>query len=146
MTHGTETFAVALLGETDAGWLVDAASGEEAIEIVHGTVPRAREVCRSELLAWAEEEYRNRHLLEVPFPASCPPSASRPSSETSLERTPVHGGDPAPRNQDVPDTRAGKGTRRNPAPGARTTPSSSLRQPRECERRCGATSADRPET
>ena len=36
----TETFTVALVGETDIGWLVDAASAEEAITIVHGTVPR----------------------------------------------------------------------------------------------------------
>ena len=41
----TGTFAVALVGETDAGWLVDAASAEEAI--VHGTVSQAREVWRS---------------------------------------------------------------------------------------------------
>ena len=65
----TETFAVALLAETDAGWLVDAASSEEAIDIVHGTVPRAREVRRGELLAWLEDEYRNRDLLGDPFSA-----------------------------------------------------------------------------
>ena len=64
----TETFAGALLGKTNAGWLVDAATAEEAIE--HGTVPRAREVYRGELLAWSEDEHRNGHLLGAPFPAS----------------------------------------------------------------------------
>ena len=42
----TGTFAVA--GETGAGWLVYAVSAEEAIAIVHGTVPRAREAWRSD--------------------------------------------------------------------------------------------------
>ena len=46
----TGTFAVVLVGETDAGWLVDAASTEEASDIVHGAFPRAREVWRSEPL------------------------------------------------------------------------------------------------
>ena len=41
-----ETYAVALVGEEDRGWLVEAASAEEAIDLVHGTVPRAREVWR----------------------------------------------------------------------------------------------------
>ena len=40
----TGTFAVVLVGETDAGWLVDAASAEDAIDIVHGTFPRARKL------------------------------------------------------------------------------------------------------
>ena len=66
----TGTFAAALVGETDAGWLVDAASAEEAIDIVHGTVPQAREVWRSELLVWTEDYYRHRYLLGAPFPAS----------------------------------------------------------------------------
>ena len=70
MTHVTETFAAALLAETDAGWLVDAAAAEEALKVVHGTVPRAREVCRSERLAWTEDDYRNRHLHRAPFPSS----------------------------------------------------------------------------
>ena len=43
-----ETFAVALVGDP-AGWLLEAASAEEAIDIVHGTVPRAREVWRGVL-------------------------------------------------------------------------------------------------
>ena len=64
----TGTFAVALAGETDAGWPVDAASAEEAIDIVHGTVPRAWEVWRSELLVWADD-VRNRELPGVPFAA-----------------------------------------------------------------------------
>ena len=40
----TETFAVALVGEEDRGWLVDAESAADAWRIVHGTVPRAHEV------------------------------------------------------------------------------------------------------
>ena len=66
----TETFAVALVGETDAGWLVDASSAEEAVTIVHGTVPRAHEVWRSELLAWNGTYYRQRYLGGGPFPDS----------------------------------------------------------------------------
>ena len=66
----TGTFAVALAGETDAGWLVDAASAEEASDIVHATVPRALEVWRSELRVRTEDNYRNRHLLGAPFAAS----------------------------------------------------------------------------
>ena len=38
----TGTFVVALAGPP-AGWLVEAASAGEAIGIVHGTVPCARE-------------------------------------------------------------------------------------------------------
>ena len=62
------TFAVALADEIDAGWPVDAASAEEAIDIVHGTVPRAWEVWRSELLVRADDD-RNRDLPGVPFAA-----------------------------------------------------------------------------
>ena len=40
VAHVTETFAVALVGETGAGGLVDAESSEDAISVVHGTVPR----------------------------------------------------------------------------------------------------------
>ena len=49
-TGTTDTFAVALVGEEDRGWLVDAATAGEACAIVHGTVPRAHEVWRAELL------------------------------------------------------------------------------------------------
>ena len=66
--HVTETFAVALVGETDAGCLVDATSAEDAVSIVHGTVPRAREVWRSELFVWNESYYRQRYLAGAPFP------------------------------------------------------------------------------
>ena len=66
----TETFAVALVGEEDRGWLLEAASAEEAIDIVHGTVPRAREVWRGELLVWNERYYRERHLGGGAFPDS----------------------------------------------------------------------------
>ena len=53
-----ETFAVALVGEEDRGWLVEAAPAEEAIDIVHGTVPRAHEAWRGERLVWTAEYYR----------------------------------------------------------------------------------------
>ena len=65
----TETFAVALAG-APKGWLVEAASADEAIDIVHGTVPRAREGDREELLVWTERYYRDRYLLGNPMPAS----------------------------------------------------------------------------
>ena len=77
----TETFAVALVGEADAGWLVEASSAEDAVTIVHGTVPRAHEVWRSELLVWNASYYRARYLAGGPFrdswtrltpPAPCP--------------------------------------------------------------------------
>ena len=60
----TGTCAVALADETDA------ASAEETIDIVYRTLPRAREVWRSELLAWTEDDCRHRYLLGAPFPAS----------------------------------------------------------------------------
>ena len=65
-----ETLADALAGEEDRGWLVEAASGEEAIDIVRGTVPRAHEVSRGELLVWAAQYYRARHLGGEAFPDS----------------------------------------------------------------------------
>ena len=64
----TESLAVARVGEPAAGWLVTASSAEEAIKIVHGTVPRAREVWRGELLVWNEDYYRERYLAGGPFP------------------------------------------------------------------------------
>ena len=64
----TDTFAVALAGEEDRGWLVDAESASEARRIVHGTVPRAHEVWESELLVWIARDYRERHLAGGPFP------------------------------------------------------------------------------
>ena len=54
---------------TYAVWPVGAASAEEAIGIVHGTVRRAWEVWWSELLVWADDD-RNRDFPEAPFPAS----------------------------------------------------------------------------
>ena len=65
-----ETFAVALAGELDRGWLVDASDAEEAVDIVYGTVPRAREVPRDELLVWTERYYRDLYLAGDAFPAS----------------------------------------------------------------------------
>ena len=65
----TQTFAVALSG-APKGWLVEAASADEAIDIVHGTVPRVREAGREELLVWTERYYRDRYLLGAEMPAS----------------------------------------------------------------------------
>ena len=65
----TESFAVALSGEPK-GWLVEAASVDEALDIVHGTVPRAREAGREELLVWTERYYRDRYLLGAEMPGS----------------------------------------------------------------------------
>ena len=66
----TDTFAVALVGEEHHGWLVDATSAGEARAIVHGTVPRAHEVWRAELLVWLADDYQARHLGGQPFPDS----------------------------------------------------------------------------
>ena len=65
-----ETFAVALAGELDTGWLVEAATADEALDIVYGTVPRAREVTKDELLVWTERYYRDLYLAGDAFPAS----------------------------------------------------------------------------
>ena len=66
----TETFAVALVGETNAGWLVDAESAGDAVDLVHSTVPRAHEYWKSELLVWNESYYRQRYLAGGAFPDS----------------------------------------------------------------------------
>ena len=63
-----DTFAVALVGEEDRGWLIDAESAGEAQRIVRGTVPRAHEVWESELLVWLASDYQARHLAGAPFP------------------------------------------------------------------------------
>ena len=65
-----ETFAVALVGDEDRGWLVEAASASEAVDVVHGTVPRAHEAWRGELLVWNERYYRDRYLAGGAFPDS----------------------------------------------------------------------------
>ena len=65
-----ETFAVALVGEIDTGWLVDATTPDEAIDIVYGTVPRAREVTKDDLLVWTERYYRDLYLGGDAFPGS----------------------------------------------------------------------------
>ena len=62
-----ETFAVALIGDEDRGWLVDATSADEALSIVHGTEPRAHEVWLGELLVWNANYYRTRHLADRPY-------------------------------------------------------------------------------
>ena len=64
-----ETFAVSLVGEEDRGWLVEAALAEETIDIVHGTLARAWEVWRSELLVGTEDYHRHRYLLGAPLAA-----------------------------------------------------------------------------
>ena len=46
VTGKAVTFAVALVGEEDHGWLLKAVSADEAIDIVHGTVPPASGVWR----------------------------------------------------------------------------------------------------
>ena len=63
----TESFAVGLAGEPE-GWVVEASSADEAIDIVHGTVPRAREAGRKELLVWTERYYRDRCLPGAEMP------------------------------------------------------------------------------
>ena len=65
---GATTGTLAVVGETGAGWFVDAAPVEETTDIVHRTVPRAREAWRSELLVRTEDYYRNRYLPGAPFP------------------------------------------------------------------------------
>ena len=65
----TETYAVALVGDP-VGWLVAAASADEAIDIVHGTVRRAADCARDELVARTEREYRDRYLPDAPMPAT----------------------------------------------------------------------------
>ena len=62
----TDTFAFALVGEEDRGWLVDAESTGEARRIVHGTVPRAHEVWESELVR-NDSYYCERYLAGGPF-------------------------------------------------------------------------------
>ena len=64
---------MALAGEKDCGWLVGAVSPGEAIDIVRGTVPRARQVWRGEFLVWNERYYRERYLGG----AEMPPTWSR---------------------------------------------------------------------
>ena len=63
----SETFAVAFVGEP-TGWLVEAESAGEAVDIVHGTVPQAHERWKRELLVWNVDYYRRRHLAGGPFP------------------------------------------------------------------------------
>ena len=62
ISASTKTFAVALVGDP-LGWLLDAVSDEELLDIVAGMVPE-------ELLVWPERFYRDRYLLENPMPAS----------------------------------------------------------------------------
>ena len=57
-----ELFAVPLLGDLDAGWLVKATTADEARRIVHGTDPRAGECAFGELLVWTAEHYRRRYF------------------------------------------------------------------------------------
>ena len=68
----TETWAVAVAGEPE-GWFVEAATADEAIDLVHGTVPRAREAGLEELLVWTERYYRDLYFGG----AEMPPTWSR---------------------------------------------------------------------
>ena len=65
-----ESFAVALVGATDAGWLVVASSATEARETVHRAVPRLADVWKSELMVWTERRYRELYLIDQPFPST----------------------------------------------------------------------------
>ena len=56
----SERYAVAIIGDPD-GWLVDAESSEATVSLVHGTVPRAAEVSRGELMVWTESYYLERY-------------------------------------------------------------------------------------
>ena len=67
----TETWAVAVVGET-RGWLVEASSADEAMDLVHGTVPRAREAGLKELLVWTERYYRDLYLGGAEMPPTWP--------------------------------------------------------------------------
>ena len=66
-----ETWAVAVAGEPE-GWLVEAGSADEAIDLVHGTVPRAREAGRAELLVWTKHYYRDLYLGGAEMPPTWP--------------------------------------------------------------------------
>ena len=71
MTHPPiENFAVALVGglTADGGWLVPANAAEEALGIVHATVPGAQDVPHDELMVWTADAYRKRYLLGGDFP------------------------------------------------------------------------------
>ena len=59
--------AVALIGEPDGGWVVEAHVPRDALAVVRGTCPRAGEVSPGECLAWAAGEYRDRFLLGGDF-------------------------------------------------------------------------------
>ena len=67
----TEIWAVAVVGET-RGWLVEASSADEAMDLVHGTVPRAREAGLKELLVWTERYYRDLYLGGAEMPPTWP--------------------------------------------------------------------------
>ena len=54
-----ETFAVALVGEEDRGWLVEAEWSGVAIDLVH-TTTRARDCGRGELLVFTAQRYSGR--------------------------------------------------------------------------------------
>ena len=64
----SERYAVAIFGEP-GGWIVEADSTEDAIATVRGTVPRAAEVSRGELMVWNESYYRERYCRGGPLPA-----------------------------------------------------------------------------
>ena len=55
-------------GRAGSVGVVDAESAGEAVDIVHGTVPRAHERWKSELLVWNADYYRRRYRAGGPFP------------------------------------------------------------------------------
>ena len=85
----TETFAVALVGDTDGGWLVEAASTTHATDIVQETVVRARKVPRRELLVWRANYYRERNLADGPAPGGFNREVSARRRETRAPQCPV---------------------------------------------------------
>ena len=60
----------------------------EAVDIVHGTIPRAREVWRGELLVWIAKNYRERYLEGAPMPPGWA-SLGRPLQADSASALPV---------------------------------------------------------
>ena len=58
------------MGEIDTGWLVEATSADEAIDLVYGTVLRAREATKDDLFVWTARYYRDLYLTDDVFPES----------------------------------------------------------------------------
>ena len=63
-----ETFAVALVGQTDAGWLIEADSAEAALDHVRRTADRVKAYSNRGLLVWTEQRYRELYLCNRDWP------------------------------------------------------------------------------